>query len=131
MFKLILLIAGGCVLFFGVIIFLIYKTCYITYLTDKVFSADGAYYVQAQQTECEILDRYTTDVIITRVKHSLLEKLNGSSSEDVLILKSDSPSVSALWVDKKTLKVRYSSCQTTYTKKKSWKDIMVIYEGKC
>lgn len=132
MLKRILLIIGGCVvLVLGWFIFLLYSTCNITYLTDRGFSADGTYYVHAQNTECPLLYRYTIDVIITNTKQGFFEKLNGSSSEDVLILKGSSPIVAISWIDNRTVRVRYSKCQAIYGKIHSWRDLKITHEGSC
>lgn len=131
MFKKIFWIVGGAILLVGGINFLISKTCDIHYLDDKNLSPDGVYFIRAQDTNCPLLDRYTTDIIITNVKKDFLTFLNTNYIESILILRGSNPSVKISWEDNRTVKVKYSECNGVYRKKKEWKDIKIIFEGKC
>lgn len=131
MVKVIFFIVMAAILVLGGVTFSIYKTCDITYLTDKDLSPDGTYFMRAQKTACPLLDRYTTDLMITRIKHTFLERLDGSYSEDILILRGSNSSVVSSWEDNRSVKVRFSGCNAIYGKDDSWRDIKIVYDGQC
>lgn len=119
----------------GGIVFKVLNSPCRTDNSNKLFSQDGAYSVQASDMNCHATTPYVTDIIITHA-NSYFSNLGVvsvwlSNKKDVFSFNGVKSSVKLFWLDKRTLKISYNDCREIYSQDKYWKDIKILYEGKC
>jgi hypothetical protein len=103
--------------------------------SDKVFSPDGTFYAQVSETNGGATTGFISGVLIINAKSlfsysNRLSSLTGNS-KGVFGSNGSGASIKTSWLDNKTLKITYSDCSKIYGQDKSWKDIKIVYDGKC
>ena len=103
--------------------------------SDKVYSPDGEHFVQIEESNCGATCHFNTNVVLNNTKNpfsfSIVLSARSGNREGVFGVDSAFESVSASWINNDTLKVKFSRCSQIYGQDKSWKDIKIVYEGKC
>ncbi len=104
--------------------------------SNKLYSPDRRYYAQFQETIGGATTSYMTDLMIADAKSMIINFgffYTGNENNMKWIFGFDGAldSVKFQWLDSHTLKVNYSDCKKVYNRNKSWKNIKIVYEGKC
>lgn len=107
----------------------------MTRSSDKAYSPDRKYFAQVVEINCGATCSYDTNVVITNAKTPFVfsEYLSAwtGNRRGVFGTNGSLDSMSASWIYSDTLKVTFSDCSKIYGQQKSWRDIKIVYEGKC
>jgi hypothetical protein len=102
---------------------------------DKVVSPDGKYYVQTIETNGGATTGFISNVLISTTSpifgvSNYLSAWTGNR-KGIFATNGSGFSIKTVWLNNNILKVTYSDCHKVYGQDKSWKDIKIVYEGKC
>lgn len=109
---------------------------FVTPKLNKVFSPDGLYYAQIEEIDCGATCDFDTIATIYNAHSpfSFSSNLNSWTGNSTGVFATNGPpdSMTVSWINNDTLKVRFSDCSIINGHgDKSWKNIKIVYEGKC
>jgi hypothetical protein len=125
-----------CIFIFIIMLFLIkILDLFMNKYSNKVYSQDGNYYAQTDETNGGATTGFISGVTITNANSFLsyfriLSAWSGNS-KNIFGSNGNLDSIKLEWLDNNTLKVTYSDCHKVYGQDKTWKDIKIVYDGKC
>jgi hypothetical protein len=135
-FKIVKIFLIICIsIFLLVILFFKFLDLIFNKYSDKLVSPDGKYYAQVAETNGGATTGFISGVMIVNANpiFSISNRLSNliGNSKGVFASNGSGSSIKLSWLDKRTLKITFSDCDKIYGQDKSWKDIKIIYEGKC
>jgi hypothetical protein len=103
--------------------------------SKRVFSEDGAYYVQIAEENGGATTSFYSVVRITDADSvfsnlGVLSAWTGNRAS-IFALKGQLASVKTTWVNNRTLSITYTDCRQVYGKDNAWRDIKIVYEEQC
>jgi YD repeat-containing protein len=107
----------------------------MTRYSDKLYSPDGAFYAQVDETDGGATTGFNTGVTITNARSyfniSNLLSVRTGDREYVFDYNGSDRTVSMRWLNSRALKITYTDCSKIYGQDQSWKGIKITYEGEC